>query len=163
MRRPGLWPREDSMTPPTTLDGGQRMLRLVPIFAVLSLASCDFLHSVRRTTELPPEVLPTGVQAAVQAHPCVTHVQPWNGEWLSVEFTEGDANVVLLCWHGTLEAQSGWVNRDPEPAVLRRSLAMQAEVIQLLRERFPCLPPMGSWVLSWYHLDAQPEAAGEAP
>jgi hypothetical protein len=139
------------------------MLRFALPFAALALASCSVMRGVTRKAELPPEVVPAEIPAAVMAHPSAPYVSPWDGKELWVAFGEGDAQVLLACYGRTLYAESLWLNRVPEPAVLRRSLQMQEEVIQLLRARFPGIPSIENWAIRWDGIDAPPEAVAGEP
>lgn len=139
------------------------MLRNLLPFAALALASCSVMRGVIRKTELPPEVVPAEIPAAVMAHPSGPAVVPWDGMQLQVAFGDGDANLLLSCYGRTLYAESLWLNQAPEPAVLRRSLQLQEEVIQLLCARFPGIPPVENWETRWRGIDAPPEAVAGEP
>lgn len=139
------------------------MLRFVLPFAALALASCSVMRGVTRKTELPPEVVPAEIPAAVMAHPSGPAVVPWDGRQLSVAFGDEDANLLLRCYGRTLYAESLWLNRVPEPALLRRSLQLQEEVIQLLRARFPGIPPIENWEIRWHGIDAPPQVVAGEP
>lgn len=91
----------------------------------------------------------------------MTDVHRWDGETFWVGLSEGDANAGLQYLAGTLEVGSSWMNRDPEPAVLTRSVQLQAELIHLLREHFAWVPPFDTWAVEWLEMDSQQAAGGE--
>jgi hypothetical protein len=135
---------------------------LVPLCAAV-FASCDYLHQVRRSTVLPPEISPQEVQQAARSHRAVTQIHGWDGELFCVLVSEGDANAGVQCFGSALSVESGWFNRDPAPAVLQRSMELQAELIEILRLRFPELPPMDEWELEWHYLEVQQDRVVEPP
>ena len=135
------------------------MLRKSLVIAFLVLAGCEYAHGVQRTTRLPVDGSPGALEAAVAKHPLVTNVYRWDGESFWVQLSEGDANAGLQCLDGTLEVGSFWFNRDPEPAVLTRSLQLQADLIDLLRERFSWVPTFDRWAVEW--LEMEPRQAAD--
>lgn len=135
---------------------------MLPLCAAV-FASCDHLHRVRRSTVLPPEISPRDVEQAARSHRAVTQIHEWDGELFWVLASEGDANAGVHCFGSALSVESGWFNRDPEPAVLERSMELQAELIDILRLRFPHLPPMDEWEVDWNSLEVQQDRAVETP
>jgi hypothetical protein len=116
---------------------------------------------------LSPDISARALEQTARSHRSVAECHEWDGETFWLMLQEGDANAGLQCRGAVLSVDSAWLNRDPQPAVLQRSLELQAEVIDIMRARFPGVPPMDRWQVEWYHLEAQqadaagrPQAAG---
>jgi hypothetical protein len=137
----------------------RRKAAFVPVGLLLlgaTLSACSTLHGVRRCVPLPADWDPRVRQATAERHSLREHARDWDGDCLWVSAKDGDANASIQCWRGELEVCSAWLNRDPEPAVLQRSLELQREFILLLRERFAWIPEPEAWPVEWLHMQPPP-------
>ncbi len=136
------------------------------LLGVLSLQACgslqgNLLHGVARSAPSPAGFDPAAAEEAACKHPrlSASETRSWNGQELWVVVRDGDARAGLAVAQGQLQVSSGWVNRVPEPSALEQSLRLQRELIELLRARFPALPPTEEWKVHWSHLEPPPAAA----
>ena len=136
------------------------------LLCVLFLQACsglqgNVLHGVARSAHAPEGFDPAAAEEAVRKHPQLSagETRSWNGQELWVVVRDGDARAGFAVERGELQVSSGWMNRVPEPSALEHSLRLQQELVELLRARFPVLPPADEWKIHWSHLEPPPAAA----
>ena len=119
----------------------------VASLALCLLASCDYLHSVERSTPVGKAFDVGAVERWIVAWPgyCAAGSGPWDGEimWHRVERDDGHACLVyydnvLRVWSSDLGPIS-----DVE---LRGWLRVQDSLIEALVAHFESLPPRSEWI-----------------
>lgn len=140
--------------------GSAKMYRVALLLPLLALASCDTFYGFVRHTEVGPGFDIEAARALVAEHPdCDHQTYAWKDGTVYCYVRRGEATADVTYEDRHLGIVSLWTGRLPEPGVLDESAGLQAELIDLLRARFPELPPATEWSFDWIGMDAQQAAA----
>lgn len=133
----------------------RRLALLLPLFV---LPSCDFFYGVARRAEPGTGFDAAVAQDIVRRHPDSKPSEgfAWNGQEMLCLVRRGEAEAGVGYSAGReVTVESLWVGRPPAEQVVDESLLLQSELIRMLRERFPNLPPEPEWSVEWVGMDVQ--------
>lgn len=142
------------------------MNRIIPILALLVLTSCDFYRGLIRSTYPGPEFDAAVAQNLASQPPgSVPHfIDKWDGETMGVTIQRGDVYVRVTYSVGNpISLRSVYLvtNEELKP-LIHDSLGLQSEIIEVLRQRFPALPPQSEWTITWLSMEAPPDDVTES-
>jgi len=120
------------------------------------LASCDFVYSVRRSTPVDSRFdIPSAEQLLCrQPGYIAADSKQWDGESMAHAVQRGLGRAFVVLIDDELAVESFRIG-PPTDDELDAWLQLQSEMVHLLIERFPFLPPESSWHVTNTYLEAQ--------
>lgn len=139
--------------------------RFAVLLMCLPMASCDVFYGVKRRAEAPVSFDPVAAEQFLRLQPGFDPVDAvaWDGRALWCPFRRDGA--VAGFGYSPLEEYGGsgitveslWVGHPPDPALLRRSMQLQDELLRVLSEHLQEFPSMSSFSTEWVNMEAQPQ------
>jgi hypothetical protein len=120
---------------------------------LLALGGCEYCYCVERGRQGLAAVDPLRLQAAVESHPAVAGVVPWDGECCAAWFRRADAHAMLVYEVSAQGAEtlvgSDWWGSPPEYAGLCASITLQDDLLRDLATAVPGFPLLVGRPLDW--------------
>ncbi|MCB9886881.1 MAG: hypothetical protein H6838_15425 [Planctomycetes bacterium] len=128
-------------------------MRVAALLTLPLLAACEYAYGVQRQVATPANFAFSWIEPALTHHPGFSPAESdvVEGDCL---VRDGDALARVsfdgrLLWVGSV-----WINRQPTPGELSRSLDLQSLLIRAVRAAVPSIPAEEAWQIEWVGMKA---------